>query len=63
MKCIFLERFKECNGLIGKLVENEKNALMQMDSNNVIKLYEYIESKTQAYLIMEYCDSKLWYDI
>ncbi|CAK67798.1 unnamed protein product (macronuclear) [Paramecium tetraurelia] len=56
IKSIKKEIFKENGGIIGDLIRNEKNALLQIKNNHVVRIYEYIESVNQAYMILELCD-------
>lgn len=51
-------RFKEHNGFLGQLVYNERTALQLLNSDHVIKLYDYFETKDFAIFILEYCDGK-----
>ncbi|CAD8203882.1 unnamed protein product [Paramecium pentaurelia] len=56
IKSIKKEIFKENGGLIGDLIRNEKNALLQIKNKHVVRIFEYIESVNQAYMVLELCD-------
>ncbi|CAD8141725.1 unnamed protein product [Paramecium octaurelia] len=56
LKAMLKIRFKEHNGFLGKLVENERTALELLKSDHVIKLHDYFETRDYAIFILEYCD-------
>ncbi|CAK90857.1 unnamed protein product (macronuclear) [Paramecium tetraurelia] len=56
LKAMLKIRFKEHNGFLGKLVENERTALSLLNSDHVIKLYDYFETRDFAIFILEYCE-------
>ncbi|CAK90858.1 unnamed protein product (macronuclear) [Paramecium tetraurelia] len=57
IKVVEIERFKECDGLLGKLVLSEQDALKKVKSQYVVGFIDCFQDNSYNYLVMEYCDS------
>ncbi|CAD8141723.1 unnamed protein product [Paramecium octaurelia] len=57
IKVVEIERFKECDGLLGQLVQSEQNALRKVKSQYVVAFIDCFQDNQYNYLVMEYCDS------
>ncbi|CAD8134114.1 unnamed protein product [Paramecium pentaurelia] len=56
IKIIQFQSLSNCEGMVGELLKDEISVLAKIDSPNVLKLEHYFQSKTNCYIVMEYCN-------
>ncbi|CAD8133875.1 unnamed protein product [Paramecium octaurelia] len=56
IKIIQFQSLSNCEGVVGELLKDEISVLAKIDSPNVLKLEHYFQSKSNCYIVMEYCN-------
>ncbi|CAK70992.1 unnamed protein product (macronuclear) [Paramecium tetraurelia] len=56
IKIIQFQSLSNCEGVVGELLKDEISVLTKIDSPNVLKLEHYFQSKSNCYIVMEYCN-------
>ncbi|CAK80710.1 unnamed protein product (macronuclear) [Paramecium tetraurelia] len=60
LKCIYKSRFKEVNGQVGNLIQNEVDALQKLESQYIVKListfYSDYQGESLFCILLEFCE-------
>ncbi|CAD8212341.1 unnamed protein product [Paramecium octaurelia] len=56
IKIIQFESLSNSDGIVGELLKDEISVLAKIDSPNVLKLEHYFQSRSNCYILMEYCN-------
>ncbi|CAK62109.1 unnamed protein product (macronuclear) [Paramecium tetraurelia] len=57
IKIIQFASLNNSEGIVGELLKDEISVLAKIDSPNVLKLEHYFQSKSNCYILMEYCNA------